>query len=212
MKSRRRAQESDNDQGLQHIVSKSAPRGLSALWGSISRYMGDSNVCDAERKQLIERQLIRMIIRMGLPLGFAENHHFQDLIALLCPAYVKTCDPFPGIRLYMNSYLLYVCMAMSLCISLCMFICAYAYACVYAYAYACHFYMRRSAICESMRACHYVVGRKKVSTTGLDYEYELVKQTTEAYLDNEPFTSTSVDGWENQSMDSVKMVNNIDSK
>jgi hypothetical protein len=51
-----------------------------------------------------------------------------------------------------------------------------------------------------------------VSTTGLDYEYELVKQTTEAYLDNEPFTSTSVDGWENQSMDSVKMVNNIDSK
>ena len=63
-----------------------------------------------------------------------------------------------------------------------------------------------------MRACLPAVGRKKVSTTGLDYEYELVKQTTEAYLDNEPFTSTSVDGWENQSMDSVKMVNNIDSK
>ncbi len=108
--------------------------------------MGDSNVCDAERKQLIERQIIRMIIRMGLPLGFAENHHFQDLITLLCPAYVKTCDPFPGIRLYMNSYLLYVFTTMSLCISLCVFICvAYAHACVCAYAYACLF--------DSTRAC-----------------------------------------------------------
>ena len=73
MKSRRGAQESDNDQGLRDIVSKSAPRGMLAPWGSISRYMGDSNVCDVERKLLIERQIIRMIIRMGLPLGFAEN-------------------------------------------------------------------------------------------------------------------------------------------
>ena len=57
-----------------------------------------------------------------------------------------------------------------------------------------------------------VAGRKKVSTTGLDTEFDFVKRSTDAYLDNEPFTSTSVDGWENQAGDSVKMVNAIDSK
>ena len=56
------------------------------------------------------------------------------------------------------------------------------------------------------------VGRKKVSTTGLDTEFDLVKRATNDYLDKEPFTSASVDGWENQAGDSVKMVNEIDSK
>ena len=55
-------------------------------------------------------------------------------------------------------------------------------------------------------------GRKKVSTSGLDDEFELVSRATEQYLEKEPFTSTSIDGWENQAGDSVKMVNIIDSK
>ena len=56
------------------------------------------------------------------------------------------------------------------------------------------------------------VGRKKVATTSLDAEFEFMRRATDAYLDSEPYTSTSVDGWENQAGDSVKMVNNIDSK
>ncbi len=56
------------------------------------------------------------------------------------------------------------------------------------------------------------IGRKKVSTSMLDEEFEYVQQATNAYLDQEPFISSSVDGWENQASDSVKMVNVIDSK
>ena len=58
----------------------------------------------------------------------------------------------------------------------------------------------------------YFAGRKKVSTTALEAEFDDVRRATSDYLDNEPFTSTSVDGWENQAGDSVKMVNVIDSK
>ena len=39
-----------------------------------------------------------------------------------------------------------------------------------------------------------------------------MQRITNDYLDKEPFTSASVDGWENQAGDSVKMVNAIDSK
>ena len=41
---------------------------------------------------------------------------------------------------------------------------------------------------------------------------EYVQQATKAYLDHEPFISSSVDGLQNQAGDSVKMVNVIDSK
>ena len=56
------------------------------------------------------------------------------------------------------------------------------------------------------------VGRKNVSTTGFDADFDFVKRATDDYLDKEPFTSTSVDGWENQARDSVEMVNEIGSK
>jgi hypothetical protein len=58
----------------------------------------------------------------------------------------------------------------------------------------------------------FFIGRKKVSTTALDKEFEHVHQVVNDYLDSEPFISSSVDGWENQAGDSVKMVNVIDSK
>ncbi len=53
------------------------PRGALPSWGSM--YMGDSNICDFNRKEQIEKQIIKMIFRMGLPLGFAENKHFRTL-------------------------------------------------------------------------------------------------------------------------------------
>ena len=59
---------------------------------------------------------------------------------------------------------------------------------------------------------YFCVGRKKVSTSSLDDEFEYVQRATNDYLDQEPFISSSVDGWENQAGDSVKMVNVIDSK
>ena len=74
----------------------SAPRGPLAPWGTIRRFMGDTNVCDAERKAAIEKQICVMILRSGLSLGFAENPHFQNLVQLLCPAYAKTSNPYPG--------------------------------------------------------------------------------------------------------------------
>jgi hypothetical protein len=58
--------------------------------------MGDSNICDPKRKEMIEEQICKMILRSGLPLGFAENPHFQALVGLLCPAYAKSGNAFPG--------------------------------------------------------------------------------------------------------------------
>jgi hypothetical protein len=46
----------------------------------------------------------------------------------------------------------------------------------------------------------------------LDREFEYVHQVVNDYLDNEPFISSIVDGWETQAKDTVKMVNVIDSK
>ena len=60
------------------------------------KFMGDSNMCDINRKEEIDKQIIRMIYQMGLPLGFAENKHFQDLVEMLCPAYAKSGNAFPG--------------------------------------------------------------------------------------------------------------------
>ena len=71
-------------------------RGPLAPWGKITHFMGDNNICNRERKEEIERQIVRMILRSGLSLCFAENPHFQDLVTLLNPAYAKTNNPFPG--------------------------------------------------------------------------------------------------------------------
>ena len=84
------------DVGPSRTESSSIVRGPLAPWGKITRFMGDNNVCGRERKEAIEKQIMRMILRSGLPLSFAENKHFQDLVTLLNPAYAKTCNPFPG--------------------------------------------------------------------------------------------------------------------
>ena len=82
--------------GPSRVHVHSVPRGPLAPWGSMYKFMGDSNICDINRKDQIEKQIIRMILRMGLPLGFAENKHFQELVELLCPAYAKSGNAFPG--------------------------------------------------------------------------------------------------------------------
>ena len=74
----------------------SLPRGTLTSWGSIQKYQGDSNVCDINRKEAIEKQIISMILRSGLSLGFAENVHFQNLVELLCLAYAKSGNAHPG--------------------------------------------------------------------------------------------------------------------
>ena len=61
------------------------PTGALDPWGSIRKFMGDTNVCDIARKEAIDKQIMTMILRSGLPLGFAENPHFPALIELLCP-------------------------------------------------------------------------------------------------------------------------------
>ena len=87
---------SSGDSSASRVVPVPVPRGPLAPWGSIQKYMGDSNICDLKRKEIIEQQICKMILRSGLPLGFAENPHFQDLVGLLCPAYVKSGNAFPG--------------------------------------------------------------------------------------------------------------------
>ncbi len=76
--------------------SEPTRRGPLAPWGSIHKYMGDSNICDSKRKETIEKQIVRMILRSGLSLGFAENPHFQHIVELLCPSYVRSGNAFPG--------------------------------------------------------------------------------------------------------------------
>ena len=72
------------------------PRGPLDPWGSITKYLGDTNVCDSVRKEAIERQIMTIILRSVLPLGFAENPHFQDLVELLCPSYAKCGNAYLG--------------------------------------------------------------------------------------------------------------------
>jgi hypothetical protein len=76
------------------------PRGPLAPWGSIHKYMGDSNICDTKRKEMIEKRIIRMILRLGLSLGFAKNPHFQYLPEFLCPTYAKSGNAFPGALIF----------------------------------------------------------------------------------------------------------------
>ena len=81
-----------------HILEKTASlqRGILASWGSIRKYQGVSSVCDIIMKEANEKQIISMILRYGLPMGFAENVHFQNLVELLCPAYAKSSNAYPG--------------------------------------------------------------------------------------------------------------------
>jgi len=73
------------------------PRGPLDPWGSITMYLGYTNVCESVRKEAIERQTMTIIMRSGLHLvGFAENPHFQDLVELLSPAYAKCGNAYPG--------------------------------------------------------------------------------------------------------------------
>jgi hypothetical protein len=81
--------------GPSRVHVNSVPRGPLAPRGSMYKLMGDSDICGINRKEQNEKQIIRMIFRMGLPLGFAENTHFRELVELLCPAYAKSSNTFP---------------------------------------------------------------------------------------------------------------------
>jgi hypothetical protein len=75
--------------------SEPTRRGPLAPWGSIHKYMGDSNICDSKRKEMIEKQIVMTILRPCLSLGFAENPHFLYLVELLCPTYARSGNAFP---------------------------------------------------------------------------------------------------------------------
>ena len=76
-------------------------RGALGKYGTVEPYLEDSNICNAERQEKIGRQMVRMILRCGLPLGFCEQEQFQALVTMLCPAYAKCSGAFPG-KLHSN--------------------------------------------------------------------------------------------------------------